>query len=55
MIMELFVSMASKMSRDDFARKRELSAVTRLGCICGADKPEAEKLAVAALEFAREH
>ena len=52
MIPELFVFIARKRSRDNFARKRKIYAVTRLAYICGADKPGAEKLAPAALEYA---
>lgn len=52
MIPELFVFMARKRSRDKFARKRELNAVTRLVFPFVGDKKMTEKIATAAREYA---
>lgn len=52
MIPELFVFIQRKRSRDNFARKRKIHAVTRLVCSLGEGEPRAKKIAAAALKYA---
>ena len=51
-ILELFFFIARKMSRDDFARKRELNAVTRLVFPFVGDKKMTGRISTAALTYA---
>ena len=54
MILKLFVFMTRKISRDDFARKKKLAAVTRLVFPYVGDKKTAETVSAASFEYARE-